>query len=50
MPVDWVVPFELEGWVAHNGAVIYEGTLTKKGKTIIACTCADATSQINASK
>jgi LasA protease len=47
---DWVVPFELEGWVAHNGAVEYEGTLTKKGKTIIACTCADATSQINAGK
>jgi len=50
MPADWVVPLELEGWVAHNGAVEYEGTLTKKGKTIIACTCADATSQINASK
>jgi len=50
MLADWVVPFELEGWVAHNGVAEYEGTLTKEGKTIIACTCADATSQINASK
>ena len=47
---DWVIPFELEGWVAHNGAVEYEGTLTKGGKTIISCTCANSTSQINASK
>jgi LasA protease len=50
MLADWVVPFELEGWVAHNGAAEYEGTLTKEGKIIIACTCSDAKSQINASK
>jgi hypothetical protein len=34
--------------VAHNGPSEYEGTLTKSGNTIIACTCADAASQINA--
>jgi len=50
IPADWVIPFDLEGWVAHNGSAEYEGTLTKAGSTIIACTCADATSQINASK
>ena len=47
---DWVVPFDLGGWVVHNGSFEYEGTLTKAGRTIEACTCADAASQINANK
>jgi len=50
MPADSIIPFNLDGWVAHNGAVEYEGTLTKGGRTITACTCADASSQINAIK
>ncbi len=45
---DWVIPFDLDGWVVHNGPVEYEGTLTKAGNTIIACTCSDAASHINA--
>jgi LasA protease len=48
MMADWVIPFDLDGWVVHNGSAEYEGTLTKGGKMIIACTCADAASQINA--
>jgi hypothetical protein len=50
MPADSIIPFTLEGWVAHNGSMEYEGTLTKGGRTIVACTCADATSHINATK
>jgi hypothetical protein len=48
IPADYVIPFDLGGWVAHNGSYEYEGTLTKAGNTIIACTCADAASQIYA--
>ncbi len=50
MPADSIIPFNLGGWVVHDGAVEYEGTLTKGGRTIIACTCADASSQIKAAK
>jgi LasA protease len=50
IPADGVIPFDLEGWVAHNGSSEYEGTLTKAGHTINACTCADASSQILANK
>ncbi len=50
MPADSIVPFNLGGWVVHNGAVEYEGTLTQGGRTIVACTCADASSQIRAVK
>ena len=47
---DWDVPFDLEGWVVHEGSTEYAGTLTKEGNTIVACTCADEGSQINATK
>ena len=47
---DGIVPYDLGGWVAHKGAVEYDGTLTKGGHTITACTCADAGSQISANK
>jgi LysM repeat protein len=50
IPADSIIPFNLGGWVAHKGSNEYEGTLTKGGKTIVACTCADATSQIYAER
>jgi hypothetical protein len=50
MPADSIIPFNLDGWIAHDGSVEYEGTLTKGGRTIVACTCADASSQIRAVK
>ena len=50
IPADSILPFNLGGWVAHMGSMEYEGTLTKGGKTVIACTCADATSQISTDK
>lgn len=38
--------FNLEGWMTHNGAHEYKGTLTRGALTIIACDCSDAPSQI----
>ncbi len=48
MPDDGVIPFDLEGWIAHNGDAAYQGTLTRGSETITACTCSDATSHITA--
>jgi len=50
---EWVtawgdLPFNLEGWIAQRGLAEYEGSLTKNGKTIIACECSDQFSQIRA--
>jgi hypothetical protein len=50
MPADSVIPLNLDGWIAHNGSEEYQGTLTKEGRTLNACTCADAASQIQATK
>jgi LasA protease len=50
LPADSMIPFNLDNWVVHNGASDYEGTLTKAGRTITACTCADASSQIKANR
>ena len=36
---DGPMPFNLSGWRVHAGSKEYEGTLTKDGKTITACTC-----------
>ncbi len=48
MPADGVIPFDLEGWIAHNGEAAYQGTLTRGTQTITACTCSDAASHITA--
>jgi LasA protease len=50
MPADSVIPLNLDGWVAHKGSAEYEGTLTKGGRTLTACTCSDASSQISADR
>jgi LasA protease len=50
MPADGIIPYDLAGWVAHKGVVEYQGTLTKGGRTLVACTCADLNSQIAAEK
>ena len=50
MPVDGVIPFNLEGWIAHVGGAPYLGTLTRGTQTIIACVCSDAASHITAGK
>jgi hypothetical protein len=48
IPADGIIPFNLEGWVAHNGITAYQGTLTRGNEKVIACACSDAASQIRA--
>lgn len=44
VPADGPLPFNLGGWIAHNGEEAYEGTLTREGETVTACTCSNAKS------
>ncbi len=46
IPADGPIPFDLEGWLAQNGPVPYQGTLTKYSRIVNACECSDAASQI----
>ena len=39
IPADSPLPFNLAGWVAHNGEQAYLGTLTRGDEVIVACTC-----------
>ncbi len=50
MPVDGVIPFNMDGWIAHIGDSAYQGTLRRGNQTIIACGCSDAASQVKAGK
>jgi LasA protease len=50
IPADGVIPFNLEGWVAHAATVAYNGSLTRGNQVVTACTCSDAASQIRAGK
>jgi hypothetical protein len=50
IPADGVLAFTLEGWVAHNGAEAYQGTLSRGSQIVIACDCSDAASQLQAEK
>ena len=43
---DGPLPFVIGGWQAHAGPNNYEGTLTKDGQTITACTCGSAETKI----
>jgi murein DD-endopeptidase MepM/ murein hydrolase activator NlpD len=43
---DGPLAFNLQGWIVHNGSQAYEGTLTRGGLTVIACSCSDTASQI----
>lgn len=46
VPADGPLPFNLGGWIAHNGLLPYKGTLTRDGITVTACTCSNAPSFI----
>ena len=50
IPADSAIPFNLEGWIAHNGGAPYQGTLTRGNQTVTACTCSNAESQVTAGK
>jgi hypothetical protein len=47
---DGPLPFNLEGWIAHNGEEIYKGTLTRFSQTVIASTSAIQESYITSVK
>lgn len=42
------VAFNLDGWIARNGSVPYQGYLERGAQRIVACDCADFTSQLRA--
>jgi hypothetical protein len=46
IPADGTLAFNMDGWVAHNGARAYEGTLTKGGLKVTACECSDIYSTV----
>ena len=48
IPASGTLAFILEGWIPHNGARPYLGTLTRGSKTIIACDCSNLASRITA--
>lgn len=48
IPAEGTLAFNLEGWIAQNGSVPYQGTLTRFGRLITACTCSDGNSFITA--
>jgi LasA protease len=50
IPVNSVIAFNLEGWIAHTGINAREGTLTRGNQTVTACDCSDAASQVKAGK
>jgi LasA protease len=46
VPADSAVPFNLDGWVAHNGLAPYLGSLTRFTQIATACTCSDQNSRV----
>jgi LasA protease len=45
---DGPLGFNLDGWLVHDGASPYLGTMTYNGLTVTACTCSDLYSEIRA--
>ena len=45
-----VLPFTLEGWMAHNGSQVYLGTLTRNSRVVTACVCSNAASFIQSDR
>lgn len=43
---DSPIPFDLDGWVPHDGNREYTGTLTRNGFLVKACDCSDSASRI----
>jgi hypothetical protein len=50
MLADGPIPFEMSGWVAHNGDAPYKGTLTRGDETVTACTCGSFETRIERDK
>ncbi|HEY3312880.1 MAG TPA: hypothetical protein VGK00_14670 [Anaerolineales bacterium] len=43
---DGPLPFDMDGWIAHNGTAPYKGSLTRDDQTIVACTCSSIETNI----
>jgi murein DD-endopeptidase MepM/ murein hydrolase activator NlpD len=50
MNADGMLAFNLEGWVAHNGAAAYEGYLVRGSSTVTACVCSNRASFIHSER
>jgi|YNPMSStandDraft_1061717.scaffolds.fasta_scaffold21136_2 LasA protease len=50
IPADGALAFNLEGWIARNGKLPYEGSLVRFSQTVHACDCADSASQLQAGR
>ena len=50
IPVDSVIAFNLDGWIAQIGDAPYEGSLRRGDQTVTACECSDAASQVKSGK
>jgi hypothetical protein len=48
IPAEGPLAFNLEGWIAHNGARPYQGTLTRFSRTVTACECSNQESMVTA--
>lgn len=46
IPAGGTLAFNLSGWIVHNGAEPYLGTLTRYTQTVTACSCSDQGSQV----
>lgn len=46
IPADGALGFNLEGWIAKNGSLPYEGSLVKASRSVRACVCSDRDSQV----
>jgi len=45
-----VLAFDMEGWIALNGAQVYLGALTRNAQKVTACTCSNAASFIQSDR
>jgi LasA protease len=36
IPIDGVIPFDMDGWIAHTGSAFYKGTLTRGSQVVTA--------------
>jgi hypothetical protein len=50
IPASGTIPFNLDGWIAHDGAAAYLGTLTRFTETVIASIEAEEKSHLSARK
>jgi murein DD-endopeptidase MepM/ murein hydrolase activator NlpD len=50
IPAGGALAFNLEGWIVTNGSQAYQGGLTRYGRTVTACDCANAQSLVTAGK